>query len=73
MWRDDSSLTIRANPFAIGQVTSGGIPSGTFPFEISRDLVEGERFRLENAACEYGFLDFHCVWVCCGGKDYRNR
>jgi hypothetical protein len=73
MWRDDSSLTIRANPFAIGQLANGGIPSGAFSFEISRDLVEGERFRLENAACEYGFLDFHCVLVCCGGKDYRNR
>ena len=61
MWRDDSSLTIRANQFAIGQLASGGIPSGAFPFEISRDLVEGERFRLENAACEYGFLDFHAT------------
>ena len=59
MWRDDSSLTIGANPFAIGQLTSGRIPSGAFSLEISRDLVEGERFRLENAACEYGFLDFH--------------
>ena len=55
-------MTIRANPFAIGQLASGGIPSGAFPFEISRDLVEGERFRFENAACEYGFLDFHCVF-----------
>jgi hypothetical protein len=59
MWRDDPSLTIGANPFAIGQFTSGGIPSGAFTFEFSRDLVEGERLRLENAACECDFLDFH--------------
>jgi hypothetical protein len=59
MWRDDPSLTIGANPFAIGQFTSGGKPSGAFTFEFSRDLVEGERFRLENAACECDFLDFH--------------
>ena len=59
MWRDDSSLTIRANPFAIGQLASGGIPSGAFPFEISRDLVEDERFRFENAAIKSDFLDFH--------------
>jgi hypothetical protein len=61
MWRDDSSLTIRANPFAIGQVTSGGIPSGTFPFEISRDLVEGETLWKETAAIESDFLDFHAA------------
>jgi len=72
MWRDDPGLTIGAYPLAIGQLASGGIPSGAFTFEFSRDLVEGERLRLENAACECDFLYFHFL-VCCGGKDYRNR
>jgi len=63
MWRDDSSLTVRAYPLAIGQLASGGIPSGTFTFEFSRDLVEGERLRLENSACECDFLYFHFFGV----------
>lgn len=58
MWRDDSGLTVRAYPLAIGQLTSEGIPSGAFTFEFSRDLVEGERFRLENLF-ECDFFDFH--------------
>jgi hypothetical protein len=59
MWRDDSGLTIGAYPLAIGQLASGGKPSGAFTFEISSDFVECERLRLENAACECDFLNFH--------------